>query len=46
MKLQIIYQHEALQIPGAFEQKALQQALKQKNYRLAKFTTVYISYGA
>ena len=41
MKLQIIYQHEALQMPQALEQKALRSALKQGSYGLAKISMGY-----
>ena len=40
MKLQITYQHEALQIPQALEHKARQSALKLGSYRPAKISHI------
>ena len=44
MYLQIIYQHEALQIPKMIKQKVLQLACKQMRYGFTK-NFPYISYG-
>ena len=41
MELQITYQHEAIQISQALEQKALQEALKHWSYGLAKISHIF-----
>ena len=43
MYLQIIYQHEALQMPEMIKQKALQLACVQVRYGITKISP-YISY--